>query len=100
MANRKVSNGCRLFFGTEFTGHSNRHNENKDLILQSKNGKGEDKIIENNGGQAVYDKDENNLLAKKSEFADAVVNGQVPISKESWENFRHIFDTISEIEKT
>ena len=60
-------------------------------------GKGEDKIIENNGGQAVYDSDENNHLAKKDDFAEAVVHDRIIISNQSWQNFMPIFETIGEI---
>lgn len=47
--------GCRLFLGSEFTRKSMLHNEDNRLTLSKPNGKGEDKILENNGGQAVYD---------------------------------------------
>ena len=86
--------GCRLFFGTEFTQHSMRHNEHKNLILNKPDGKTLDKILENNGGQAVYDEKENNLLAKKDDFANAIINGSIKISNESWENFRPILEKI------
>lgn len=82
--------GHRLFFGTEFTQRSPRHNEHKNLILSKPDGKGSDKILENNGGQAVYDENDNNLLAKKDDFANAVVNNIIDISNKSWENFRPI----------
>lgn len=93
----QLENGCRLFLGTEFTRHSMRHNTNDDLTLRLPKGKGENKVLENNGDQAVYDKNDNNVLAKKDDFAEAVLNGQVEISNESWENFRHIFDKLKEI---
>jgi hypothetical protein len=91
-----LENGCRLFFGTEFTKHSLRHNT-ENLILRYPNGKGEDKIIENNGGQAVFDKDEQNVLAKKDDFAEAILHDKIQISAQSWENFRPIFDKIKKI---
>lgn len=43
-----------------------RHNIDEDLILSKPDGKGKDKIIENNGSQAVFDKDDQNVLAKKT----------------------------------
>ena len=61
------------------------------------NGKGEDKIIENNGGQAVFDKYEQNVLAKKDDFAEAILHDKIQISAQSWENFRPIFDKIKKI---
>ncbi len=91
-----LENGCRLFFGTEFTRQSMRHNT-EDLTLNKPQGKGVDKIIENNGGQAVYDKNDTNILAKKEDFANAIVNDKLNISNTSWENFRHIFDRIKMI---
>ncbi len=60
-------------------------------------GCGSDKIIENNGGQAVYDNLDINHLAKKDEFAEAIVNDQIEISQESWENFRPTIDLINQI---
>lgn len=92
-----LSNGCKLFFGDEFCETSGRHKENKDLILKNQQDRGKPKIVENNGGQAVYDLNDNNVLAKKADFADAVKNDQIQISQESWDNFRHIFDKIDTI---
>lgn len=90
--------GCRLFFGNEFKNDSTRrHLTYPDLRLNTKDGLGKDKIVENNGGQAVYDKDFNNHLAKKEEFVEAIVNDQIEISQESWENFRPTIDLINQI---
>lgn len=91
-----LSNGCRLFFGTEFSKKSMFHNTEA-LTLKVPKGKGDDKIIENNGGQAVYDKEDNNHLAKKNDFADAIVNEEIAISIESWNNFKPIFDILHKI---
>ena len=93
-----LKNGCRLFFGTEFSRHSLFHNT-EPLTLATPKGKGEDKILENNGGQAVYDNDDNNHLAKKDEFAEAIKNDKIQISTDSWNNFNPIFDTIRDILK-
>ena len=93
-----LENGCRLFFGTEFTKHSLFHNT-EPLTLALPKGKGEDKILENNGGQAVYDDDDNNHLAKKDEFAETVKNDKISISNDSWNNFIPIFDIIRDILK-
>lgn len=93
----QLKNGCRLFLGTEFTRHSMRHDTNNDLTLRLPKGKGENRVLENNGDQAVYDKEDNNVLAKKDDFAEAVSKDQIEISNESWENFRHIFDKLKEI---
>ena len=89
--------GCRLFLGTEFTRKSMLHNGDNRLTLSKPNGKGEDKILENNGGQAVYDDNDKNYLAKKDEFAEAIKNGSIHISEESWNHFKPIFELMSEI---
>lgn len=89
--------GHRLFFGTEFSRKSMSHNEDNRLTLSKPNGKGEDKILENNGGQAVYDEEDNNCLAKKDDFAEAIKNGFIHISNESWNHFKPIFELLSEI---
>ena len=89
--------GCRLFLGTEFTRKSMLHNEDNRLTLSKPNVKGEDKILENNGGQAVYDDNDKNYLAKKDEFAEAIKNGSIHISEESWNHFKPIFELMSEI---
>jgi len=94
---RFLPNGCRLFLGTEFTKNSLRHNSD-DLVLKIPQGKGKDKIIENNGDQAVLDTQEKNVLAKKVDFAEAIMNNDIAISDESWHNFQAIFDIISEIQ--
>jgi len=93
-----LPNGCQLFFGNEFCDDSTRrHITNPDLRLNGKDGLGKDKIVENNGGQAVFDKDFNNHLAKKEDFAEAIVNDQIAISQQSWENFRPTIDIINRI---
>ena len=60
-------------------------------------GKGVDKIIENNGGQAVCDRNDNNVLAKKEDFAKAILNDEITISENSWQNFKHIFSILKNI---
>lgn len=95
----RIGNNCRLFFGNEFSRNSMRHNS-EDLTLNKPDGKGKDKIIENNGGQAVYDNTDTNVLAKKDDFANAILNDEIIICKESWENFRSIFDKIRTIINT
>lgn len=93
-----LPNGTQLFFGNEFSNDSiRRHNINKEYRLALKDGCGVDKIVENNKGQAVFSNDDVNHLAKKAEFADAISNGQIEISRGSWENFRPILNTIEQI---
>lgn len=91
-----LPNNTQLFFGNEFKNDSTRKCiSNPSLRLNDKNGAGEDRIIENNGGQAVYDTQYVNHLAKKIEFADAIQSDEIKISQESWENFRPIIDIIN-----
>lgn len=93
-----LPNGHQLFLGNEFSTNSRRrHLTRTGLFLADKKGCGEDKIIENNGGQAVFDNDDNNILAQKDDFANAVINGDVTISQQSWENFRATIDVINQI---
>lgn len=93
-----LPDGQQLFFGNEFkTDSTRRHTTNKGLRLALPDGCGKDKIIENNGGQAVFDNSDNNHLAKKEDFANAVVNGDIAISQQSWENFRATIDVINQI---
>lgn len=94
----ELPNGCQLFFGNEFKEDSTRrHKTRNELRLSLPKGCGCDKIVEDNGGQAVYDNDDNNHLAKKEEFAEAVINDQIEISEQSWENFRQTIDLINQI---
>lgn len=94
-----LPNGTQLYFGNEFeTTSRRRHIKDRSLMLSMPDGCGKDKIVENNGGQAVYrDGDDTNLLAKKDAFADAIFNDQIVISMESWENFHAIIDIILSI---
>lgn len=93
-----LTNGCQLFFGNEFKNDSTRrHVTRSELRLALPKGCGCDKIIENNGGQAVFDNEDVNHLAKKEEFAEAIVNDQITISQQSWENFRPTIDLINQI---
>lgn len=91
-----LPNKTHLFFGNEFKNDSTRKCiSNPSLRLNDRNGAGEDRIIENNGGQAVYDTQYVNYLAKKIEFADAIQQDKIKISQESWENFRPLIDIIN-----
>ena len=92
-----VGNGTRLFFGTEFNDYTGRHLIETGLSLKHEKGRGKDKIIENNGDQAVFDEHINNKLAKKADFAEAVRTERIQVSDASWQNFAPIFDTIREI---
>ena len=87
-----------MIFGNEFnTDSPKRHLLHVSLRAADRKGLGDDKLIENNGGQAVLDNNNKNYLAKKDEFANAIVNGDIAISEESWENFRPLVNIIDEI---
>ena len=92
-----LNNGCRLFFGDEFSARTGRHTIDKALTLSNQSDRGKHKIVENNGGQAVYNEQEENILAKKDDFANAISSGEIKISEESWNNFKPIFETIRSI---
>lgn len=94
----KLPDGTQLYFGSEFKKDSTRQClSNPNLRLNDKNGAGEDRIIENNGGQAVYDDKFKNYLGKKDAFAEAICNDNIEISQESWENFKPIIELIQNI---
>ena len=92
-----LNNGCSLFFGDEFSARTGRHNIDKTLTLSNQSDRGKHKIVENNGGQAVYNEQEENILAKKDDFANAISSDEIEISEESWNNFKPIFETIRSI---
>lgn len=93
----KLKNGCSLFFGDEFSTRTGRHKKDKTLTLSNQSDRGKHKIVENNGGQAVYNEQEKNILAKKDDFANAISSGEIDISEESWNNFKPIFEIIRQI---
>ena len=93
----KLENGCSLFFGDEFSARTGRHKNDKTLTLSNQSDRGKHKIVENNGGQAVYNEQEENILAKKDDFANAISADEIEISEESWNNFKPIFETIRSI---
>jgi len=84
----------RLFFGTEFSVRTGLFIGEEKYVLCNQSDRGADKIVENNGGQAVYDSSEKNHLAKKNDFAEAVKNDKINISDDSWNHFIPIFDSI------
>jgi len=92
-----LKNGCKLFFGDEFSIKTGRHTLDKNLTLANQSERGKHKIVENNGGQAVYNENEDNLLAKKDDFANAILNDEIEISAESWNNFNAVFEIIKQI---
>ncbi len=87
-------NRRRLFIGDEFNDKSKRHILDPTLNLGGDNSNinkaGKKVIIESN----VYNSNSENIALSKEIFAQAVFNGEINISDESWENFRHIFNNI------
>ena len=87
----------RLFLGTEFGENSSRLKTDPDLCLDKPDGRGKNKVLESNKGQCVKDRDGVNHLAKKDEFAEAILNDKIKISTTSWNNFQLIFNLIRQI---
>lgn len=85
----------RLFIGDEFHKDSKIHLTDSSLSIggenQNLNKAGKRTIIES----SIYNRDSVNVALPKEKFAQAVFNGDIKISDESWENFRHIFENIS-----
>ncbi len=94
-----LEDGRRLYFGSEFSKQTGYYKGEEAFVLNNQKERGEDKIVENNGGQAVHDKSGKNYLAKKDEFAEAIMNDKIAISLDSWNNFIPIFDIIRDILK-
>ncbi|WP_291286537.1 AAA family ATPase [Flavobacterium sp.] len=88
-------NGRRLFIGEEFNDRTKRHILDLTLNLggdNSNTNKAGKKVIIESG---VYNINSENVALSKENFAQAIFNGQINVSNESWENFRHIFNNIS-----
>jgi hypothetical protein len=85
--------GKRLYIGNEFDSDSKKKKDNPILSLAGNsdtNKAGKKTIID--GG--VYDCNFKNIALTKESFAQAIFNGEIEISDESWERFRHIFEKI------
>lgn len=88
---KKEVNGLRLFIGTEFDNKSTRHiSEKLNLGVDSSKRAGKNEIIDLD----VFDEKNQNKALSKEKFAQAVFEGDISISSESWQNFRHIFKNI------
>lgn len=84
----------RLYIGDEFNENSTRHfSENLILGINSSKRAGKKEIIDTD----VFDENNENKALSKEKFAQAIYNGEIKISNESWENFRHIFVNIERI---
>ncbi len=87
-------NGERLFIGHEFDNRTARHKtKNISLGVVSSKRAGKKEIIDTD----VFDENSVNKALSKEKFAQAVFSGDIEISEESWENFRHIFERIISI---
>jgi ABC-type thiamine transport system ATPase subunit len=89
--------GKRLFIGEEFNSRTKINVMNSDFTLggdsSNINKAGKRVIIDTD----VFDRTSANIALPKELFAQAVYKGNINISEESWENFRHIFDEINKI---
>lgn len=94
---KTLINGKRLFLGDEFDKKTKRHFTEKDFNLggdnNSLNKAGVRKIIDN----YVFNSNGDNVALTKEIFAQKIFNGEINISDESWENFRHIFNKLNNI---
>ena len=82
----------RLYLGNEFSNKSGKLKINKSVNLKN-NKNGKFVIVDSD----VFDENDTNIALSKNNFAEAVYNGTIAISNESWENFRPIFKRIDEI---
>jgi ABC-type multidrug transport system ATPase subunit len=84
----------RLYIGDEFHPKTKINKNDSSLTLGGDNSNinkaGKRTIIDSD----VYNRESTNVALTKESFAQAVFNGEVEISKESWEKFRHIFEQI------
>jgi AAA domain, putative AbiEii toxin, Type IV TA system len=90
--------GKRLYIGNEFNEKTKKHICDPSLNLGGNdnsniNKAGKKTIIESD----VYNSNHENIALSKEKFAQAVFNGDIKISEESWGNFRHIFEKIQTI---
>ncbi|AFJ44167.1 hypothetical protein [Francisella orientalis] len=90
---KTVLDGKRLFIGSEFDSTSKYHLIENFHIGGKAHTKASNRIIID---KDIY-KGNNIACISKECFAQAIYNGQIQISDASWENFRHIFEKISEI---
>lgn len=83
--------GRRLYIGREFHPKSQKNIDDPTISLGGDNSitnkAGEKKIIE----AGVFNNKHENIALTKEKFAQAVFNGEIEISEESWEGFRYIF---------
>lgn len=92
--------GRRLFIGDEFD------SRNKRLVSDPQKSLGGDSSNTNKAGKRViietdvFDSAIANIALTKENFAQGIFDGQISISNDSWENFRHIFERIETIIQT
>lgn len=88
--------GRRLFVGEEFEKRTKINLNDSNLTLGGEssniNKAGKKVIIDTD----VYNRSGENIALPKELFAQAVFDNSIPISGNSYENFRHIFEKISE----
>ena len=93
---KSIIDGKRLYIGNEFNDKSKRLTENSSFNLGGDNNNlnkaGKNVIIDSD----VYNDKGINVALTKEKFAQQIYNGNIKISEESWEKFRHVFDKILE----
>ncbi|KAF2338239.1 AAA family ATPase [Flavobacterium tistrianum] len=94
---KSLVNERRLYIGNEFGERNKIHLQDPLITLggdsSNINKAGKRVIIETD----VYNRSGENIALSKEKFAQAIFEGVINISEESWNNFRHIFDQISAI---
>jgi hypothetical protein len=87
----------RLYIGTEFDSRTKKQISNPSINLGGNNNTlnkaGKDVIIDEN----VYDQNSQNIALRKEEYAKNIFMRKLPISDQSWENFRPTFNKLSKL---
>ena len=93
----KDQSGKRFYSGDEFHGTTKRHTSEPSLSVGGGNSNlnkaGKNIIID----EDIYNNSGQNVALAKNDFANAVYEGKINISRESWGNFRPIFARIEKI---
>jgi hypothetical protein len=86
-----------LYIGTEFDSRTKKQISNPSINLGGNNNTlnkaGKDVIIDEN----VYDQNSQNIALRKEEYAKNIFMRKLPISDQSWENFRPTFNKLSKL---
>lgn len=94
---KTIIDSKRLYLGVEFNQKTKRHLIEKNINLGGENNSinkaGYRKIIDCD----IYNEYGENIALTKEMFAQKIYRGEIKISENSWENFRHIFQYIESV---